>query len=154
MTAHGGKGKPYAVVFGKGLADVFKVRASHEEFLMRLQDCGLFCADDEGDDGALQVARKGLALLLVHRIGLCVDIFHIHRSWRGALAAIFRVRRLYDLDGIVGFLHLDVALRAGNLVVGFVILVGRHCGCGRGGARGRIGAQEIGSSFGNAGWSC
>lgn len=89
-----GEGRPYALIFGigKGSANIFKVRASHEEFLMRFKDCGLVFADYEGDDGALEVARKGLALFLVHRIGLCVDIFrHVHRSWGSALAALFRI---------------------------------------------------------------
>lgn len=37
ITAHDGSGKPYyALILGKSLADAFKIRASHEEFLMRL----------------------------------------------------------------------------------------------------------------------
>lgn len=121
---------------------------------MRSQDRGLFFADDEGDDGALQVARKRLALFPVHWISLCVDVFHVRRSWRSALAAFFGVLGLYDLDWVVGFLHLDVALRAGNLLLGVVISVGRHFGCGRGNARGAIEAQRVGSNFRNACGSC
>lgn len=152
-AAHGRRRKTYAAVVGEGAAKVLKVRASHEEVLVCFKDRGFVFANYQGDDGTLQVVDKRLALFL-HWICLCVNVLRCgHLRWWSVLGALVRICRLYDLDGIVGFFHLDVALRAGNILVGLFDLFGWHIGGSRGGATVRTEAQEVGSSFNNAGSS-